>query len=97
MDHWLNENGTERYPAKWRGVIEMLDDLGFKKVAELLEIALCLVAGVTPPAFSHMDGASGSEGVEEPTIKEQIITLMKSILREICHIPIEKKPPFNND
>lgn len=46
MGQWLEDGGTDDYPATWRGVVTLLEDVEFYEVARKLEMVLALV---TPP------------------------------------------------
>ena len=39
MEHWLNKEGTDDYPAMWEGLHTLLKDAGHPKVAHTLEAA----------------------------------------------------------
>lgn len=49
MQQWLDDDGTLEYPATWRGVIVVLEDVDFREVAQQLEIVLPLVTPPSPP------------------------------------------------
>lgn len=52
MQEWLNM-GTSDYPATWKGVIVMLEDISFAEVARKLENALAMTSPppAPPPVF----------------------------------------------
>ena len=43
MGEWLEEGGTSEYPATWEGVLNVLEDVEYKRVARELERVLVSV------------------------------------------------------
>ena len=41
MQHWLNDDGTQRYPSTWEGLYTLVGDCGFPEVAVSLQKELC--------------------------------------------------------
>ena len=63
MKQWLDNEGTDEYPATWRGVIKMLEDVECCKAAKDLETALSSV--ILPPTH-YATQPSRSPTVAQP-------------------------------
>lgn len=73
MQVWLDDLGTSNYPASWKGVMTLLEDVSYTQVARELENTLAMISPPTqPPPVFEMCGK-----FLDPHLSQQFVMWLK--------------------